>query len=133
MIVEINITKFFNESCPRDYSASMCELGNGAADITWRAAVDDSEDWMFLDDDDKRDQFRVFVRSSGGWSDDEIAAWSNIELNALLLQWIAGDIREGLEWDCNDVWANYQEMSEAGQVNSNLCRADDGQIYWTGE
>jgi hypothetical protein len=71
------------------------------------------------------------VRSSGGWTEQEIAAWSDVELNALCIQWIAGDIRECLEWEVDDVWANYQEMAEAGQVNSNLYRAEDGSVYWS--
>ena len=37
---------------------------------------------------------RDFARSSGGWSADEIAAWPDEELNALFLQWVAGDTRE---------------------------------------
>jgi hypothetical protein len=129
--MELNITKFFNETCPRDYSASVAEIGNDAGPSTWRAACDDSEDYMLLDDNDKRDAFRAFVKSSGGWSEEEIAEWSDVELNALCLQWIAGDIRECLEWDVDDVWLNYRELAEEGTVPSDLFKADDGQVYFS--
>ena len=40
--MQINITRFFNEACPRDYSASAAEIGENAGADTWRAACDDS-------------------------------------------------------------------------------------------
>jgi len=130
-MLEINITQFITETCPRDYSASCAEMGDNAGALTWSHAVEDSTEWNFLDTEDKRDAFRAFVCELGGWTEAEIAAWSDVELNALCIQWIAGDIRECLEWEVDDVWANYQEMAEAGQVNSNLYRAEDGSVYWS--
>jgi hypothetical protein len=131
MIMELNITQFFNETCPRDYSASAAELGPDAGKITWNHAKEDAQDWQFLDTDEKKDMFRSFVYESGGWDQDEITAWSDVELGALLLQWIAGDIREA-ELDINSNWLEYYNRAEKGQVNSNLYRAEDGEIYWTG-
>ena len=132
--MEINITQFFNETCPRDYSASIAELGNDAGSSTWRAACEDSADYMLLDDEEKRDAFRVFVLSSGGWNDDEIKTWTDIELNALLIQWIAGDIRECLEWDHErgdiDAWDYYKQLAEDGTVPSRLFKSDDNQVYF---
>lgn len=130
--MNINISKFFTEdAAPRDYSASVAEIGQDAGAITWRHACEDVGYFKFLDTDDKLQAFRDWVKPSGGWTDDEIAAWSPKELNALFLQWVSGDIRECLEWDVEDVWANYQEMAEAGHVSSNLYRADDGQVYFS--
>jgi hypothetical protein len=37
---------------------------------------------------------RDFARSSGGWDSEEVAAWDAQEVNALFLQWIAGDCRQ---------------------------------------
>lgn len=130
--MQINITRFFDEqACPRDYSASCAEFGPDAGLFTWQAAKDDAGYFKFLDTEDKIDAFKVFVRTSGGWSDEEINAWSIREMNALFLQWIACDIRECLEWDVDDVWANYAEMSEAGMVPSNLWRDDTGQVFFS--
>jgi hypothetical protein len=130
-MLSINITQFIADAVPQDYSASVAEIGENAGRYTWQAACEDSEDWNFLDNDEKREAFRKFVQSSGGWSDEEIARWTDEELNALCIQWISGDIRECLEWDVDDVWLHYQELSEAGRVPSSLYRDDDGQVYWT--
>lgn len=128
--MEINITKFYLESCPKDYSASVAEVGANAGRDTWEAAKEDAEFFQFLDTAEKQIAFKKFVLDSGGWDQSEIDAWSIRELNALFLQWVAGDIRECLEWDVDDVWANYQEMAEAGQVPSSLFKTDDGQVYF---
>lgn len=80
------------------------------------------------DTDEKREAFRDFVRESGGWNDAEIAAWSDEELNALCLQWIAVDVREAFgdeefeSWD----WEAYRADSEAGRVSSRLFIAEPG-------
>lgn len=112
-----------------DYSASIAEIGADAGPDTWRAACEDSADYPILDTDDKREAFREFVCSSGGWSREEITAWSDAELNALCIQWIAGDMREaGLSADMTpEQWAEYDS-------DENIChrifRGYDGEIYF---
>lgn len=128
--MELDITQFFATAAPMDYSASVAEIGASAGQDTWRAACEDSPDFPILDDEEKREAFRAFVRDAGAWSDDEIAEWSANELNALCIQWIAGDIREaGLDCDSPD-WDQYQQDSEAGHVAGRLFRADDGRVYF---
>ena len=122
--MELNITRVFNETAPMDYYASRAEIGDNAGADTWRAACDDSADYMMLDDDNKRQAFRDYVRTFGAWNDAEIAAWSDIELNALLLQMIAGDIRDdGLDTDEPD-WES------EGLKESRIFRGDDNQVYY---
>lgn len=130
--MELNITRFFNEAAPRDYSASVAELGASAGADTWRAAFDDSADYPMLDTAEKREAFRAFVRSSGGWSDEEIRIWDDAELNALLIQWIAGDMREcdiGPE-TTPEQWAEYEARATEGQCPSRIFRADDSAVYF---
>lgn len=134
--MEINITRFFNDACPRDYAASVAEIGADAGPATWRAACDDANDYgPLLDTPEKLDAMRDHVRGFGAWSDNEIAAWSDTELNALFLQFVSGDIRETPEmepetWD----WDKYQAMSEAGTVCGRMFRAENGEIfYYLGE
>jgi hypothetical protein len=131
--MEINITRFFRECDPRDYSTSIAEIVDDGIVNTWHHAVEDSPDYMLLDSDDKREAFRAFVRSSGGWSEEEIAAWSNVELNALFLQWIAGDMREcdltGSETTKED-WRECYAAQEAGRAPSNLFLGVDGEVYF---
>ena len=129
--MQINITKFYDEAAPMDYSASVAEIGNNAGPQTWQAAKEDASDWNMLDTDEKRQAFREWVKPSGGWTEAEIAEWTDLELNALFVQWVAGDIRGCLEWDCDDVWTNYAEMAEAGQVPSNIWRDDQGQVFFS--
>lgn len=129
--MELNITKFFTEAAPMDYSASVAEIGASAGADTWRAACEDSADYPLLDTDEKHEAFRAFVRSSGGWSDEEIAAWPDSELNALCIQWIAGDIREALLDGAQTIeWDQYQAHSEQGLVSGRLFKGTDGEIYF---
>lgn len=128
--MELNITKFFNECAPMDYSASIAEIGRHAGAYTWRAACDDSPDYVILDTEDKRAAMRRYVKGFGAWSEDEIASWSDVELNALLMQMIAGDIRGAdLSTDSPD-WDKHQRDSEEGRVSGQLYRGDDGEIYY---
>lgn len=125
--MEITITRFFKECAPRDYSASVAEIGADAGAVTWGHAIEDSPEYLVLDTDDKREAFRDFVRSSGGWSDEEIARWSDVELNALCLQWIAGDIREDGIDTANPEWEKHQsDNNNTGRIYP----GDDGEIYF---
>lgn len=126
--MQINITKFYNEAAPINYSASVAEIGYNAGPDTWQAAKDDAGDWNMLDTDEKRQAFREWVKPFGGWNEAEIAAWDNVELNALFVQWVAGDIRECLE---GSDWDQYMEDAEAGQCPSNLWRDDQGQVFFS--
>jgi len=128
--MELNITALYNSMCPRDYSASVVEIGNNAGRDTWRAACEDSPDFMILDTDDKRQAMRDYVRGFGAWSDEEINAWTGIELNALLIQCISGDIRESILDDDPHAWAEYYQQCEQGIASGNLFADDDGQVYY---
>ncbi len=113
--MELNITRFYRDACPRDYSASVAEIGRNAGPDTWRAANDDSDEYPILDTPEKREAFREYIKGFGAWDDTEIAGFTYTALNALCIQFIAGDIREhGLD-------------SENG---GNLFEGVDGEIYF---
>lgn len=135
--MQINITAFFQIAAPMDYSASVAEIGQSAGPDTWRAACDDAPDYPFLDTEEKRGAFRNFVRSSGGWSAEEIAAWSDIELGALFLQWVASDAREmftrgrrTLDALTPEDWSAAETLQRDGSAPSNIYRGDDGAVYF---
>lgn len=133
--MELNITEFFNNAAPKDYSASVAEIGQNAGAYTWRAAVDDAPDYNFLDTDEKREEFRRYVKGFGAWNESEIAAWSDVELNALLIQMIAGDMREvpGMSGPADWDWAKYQELAEEGTISGRMFggpMSTDGQVYY---
>src|SRR5574337_580431 len=95
--MEIDITQFVNDECPVDFSASVAEIGNDAGRQTWSAAMETAPDYLaqFITNTDARDELTRWIRGFGAWNDAEIAAWSDTELCALLIQFIAGDLREG--------------------------------------
>ncbi len=128
--MELNITKFFNDAAPMDYSASVAEIGDNAGADTWRAACEDSQDYCILDTEEKRVAFRAFALSSGAWNEEEIATWSDKELNALCMQWVSGDMREGDLDVAEPDWDNYQKDSEAGRVSGRIFKGIDGEIYF---
>ena len=133
--MELDITDFFNNAAPMGYSATRAEIGENAGAHTWRAACDDSKDFRILNNLKKRKVFRSFVRSAGAWSDEEIAAWSDVELNALCIQWIAGDMREPVGFELGpdttpEQWDEYERQSEAGQVAGRIFKGTDGKIYF---
>ena len=118
---------------PGDCSNSVANLGQNAGALTWQASRRAASALVLSEG--QKDAFRDFVRSSGGWDDEEIAAWDDAELTALCVQWIAGDIREGFgdgvsndpaEWD----WADYNERAERGAVSSNLYLFG-GKLFWS--
>lgn len=132
--MNLDITAFWRTCAPMDYSASVAEIGRSAGPDTWRAACDDSADNLILDNADKLSAFRDFVRSSGGWDDEEVAAFSGLDLNALCLQWISGDIREAQSTCRGDTegfdWAQYEIGAESGRHSGRLYRAADGSVYF---
>ena len=128
--MDINITKFFNEAAPMDYSASVAEIGANAGPDTWRAANEDASDYNLLDTPEKLQALRDHVRGFGAWSDEEIAAWSDTECNALFIQMISGDMRDF----CGDVWNwdEYETGCEEGLYSGNLGRGIvAGEVFYS--
>lgn len=134
--MELDITEFFNACAPMDFSASVAEIGNDAGPTTWRAACEESENLNLLNTDEKREAFKAFVRSSGGWTAAEIAAWSDLELQALCIQWIAGDMREPCGFELNSEstdaeWSDYEQQCESGKCAGRIFRGDNGRVYFS--
>ena len=117
-----------------DYSASLAEIGRDAGIYTWRAACEDSPDYMILDTDEKRQLFRDHVKGFGAWDDKQIAGWNDTELNALLIQLISGDIRESnLTPDSSNAdWEEYYERAERDEISGSLSRDADAptRVYY---
>lgn len=131
---DIDVTRFIDTECMRDYSASVAELGPSAGADTWRASTEASEEWNFLPTDDLLQEFREWLEPWGGWTDDEIGAMSDADLRALCLQWIASDWRECFDWPEHARgidWSEYEARSSNGECPSSFYRADDGRIYWS--
>lgn len=131
--MEINITELIANIAPMDYAASAIELGANAGRITWAAACEDALE-LFGDQFD-REAFDNYFSSFGAWSDEELAAHSDRESAALMLQFIAGDLRECefSDWPepfTDAWWTEYEKAASAGTVSARIGRGDDDQIYY---
>lgn len=128
--MEIKITEFFNRICPRDFSASIAEIGQDAGTFTWNAAKEEAEDTQLLTSSEQIEAFREFAASCG-FSEPDL---SEAELQALFIQWIAGDMREmglTLSEDSQSInWEQIEKEQQAGQIPSNIYRGTDGEIYF---
>jgi hypothetical protein len=127
-MIELDITAFFNTECPRDYSASIAELGPFAGRDTWQAAVENAPDHAFVTDEN-RDEVIAHFRAYGAWTDEELQAHSNDELCAMLLQDISGTMRDSDMGPGID-WAAYEAACEAGTYSGRIFRADDGRVFF---
>src|ERR1019366_2877227 len=115
--MEINITSFFGNCDPFEFSASRAERGANAGAETWRNAVKEGADCPLLKTEEELQALRDHMRGFGAWDNDEIAAWSAAECNALLLQMISGDMREaGLDTDEPDWEAYESDENESNPV-----------------
>lgn len=123
--MELNITEFFNNADVFNYSASVAEIGNNAGIATWQNAC--NADFVLLNNDEERDNFRQHVKGFGAWDDEEIAAWNDNELNALCIQFVSGEIRQ-FEDVSNSDWEEYERLSEEGQLGG-MFKTDDNQVY----
>lgn len=91
--MEIDITDFVLDANTHDMSASRAEMGLCAARITWGNALTAAKSTTFVTDE-TRGVFEDWAGDFGAWEDDEIKAWSLDECNALLIQYISGDLNE---------------------------------------
>lgn len=120
---EIDITDFYYNAGMRDYSASAAELGENAGEITWQHAVEGYEEYTLINAEN-RDNVIAFIKSSG-FDFDHI--YTDQELNALLLQWISGDIRETCLEDDRDAWEQFE--AEEACTSGHIFRSD-GKVYY---
>jgi hypothetical protein len=129
--VEIDITDFFESTDPFEYSASQAERGKNAGPETWANAM--AYRPALLTTDETIDALRAYVKDFGAWEAEEIAAWDATHCNALFIQLVSGDMREGgLEGELDDSdWRRYEKRAEDGNCSGNIFRADDGRIFYS--
>lgn len=124
--MEINITRFFREA-PEDmsaYSGNRLEHGENVAAITFGNATEAAQEFNLLDTAAKRDAFRRDLKDMG--FSESADYQTHAELNALLIQCIAADIREsGLDTD-NPDWEEYERGASEGRYSGRLFVADCG-------
>ena len=107
-------------------SGSQAELGPDAGKITWNNSLAYAAKHLLLTDEAMRENARRYFKGFGAWSADEMAAWSDAYLNALVTQEIASRIREMEHFDSDE---EYQKAAEQGQVSGMIYKGDNGRWY----
>ncbi len=115
--MEINVTRIMEDHDLESYSDSVFNSGlSNIGQVTWRNACQAIED---LDEplvtEAQQDDLRDWIGDFGAWSSEEIAAMSDVETQALLLQFVAGDGQAYLRAEEDDRVEEYQE-SEGGRL-----------------
>jgi hypothetical protein len=128
--MEIDITDFVRDADPFEYSASVAERGQNAGPETWQNAKDAAPGYQFITED-SRNEFERWIREFGAWDREEIAAWSLAECNALLIQFISGNLREmeayGDLADGSFDWDAWHADRDGGNA---ISQGDDGRVYF---
>jgi hypothetical protein len=99
---------------------SRMEHGQNAGQITWNNSVNYGRDQPLLKTDVERDAARRHFREYGAWSQAEIDAWSEEELQGIMCQ----DVAHAIRYD------EYLAGVEGGQYSGNIYRGDDGRWYY---
>lgn len=116
------------------FSHSAAEGGEDAGRNTWKAALADASTRRppLLATPEAIEAFKDWVKDSGGWTKDEIDAWTDEECNALFLQWVAGDVREAGYDSLEEIdWDEYESQASEGRISGNIYRAAVGRIYFS--
>ena len=122
--MEIDITAFFENADPFEFSHSRANAGPQ----TWANAKEEAQRSPLLTTPEQLDALRSYVREFGAWSEEEIAAWGPIECNALFIQLISGDMREGnLDREEPD-WDAYEADDS---LTHNIFKAGNDKIYYS--
>lgn len=123
-MVEVIITRLIVDADPFAFSHSIAEGGKNAGPDTWAAANAEASSRPLLAPDE-RQSVRDFFAGFGAWEPEEIAAWSDSELDALVLQYASGDLRE-VQSLCpgdglGDIdWSEADALAEAGTIGGRL-------------
>lgn len=128
--MEIEITSLLETDC-FPLSHSVAEGGENAGRNTWNNAKEQAGEAPLLKTPEELQSAREYFKSFGAWSEDEIAAWNDQEINALFLQFIAGDVREMGADSLSEIdWKEAEELQSNGQAPSNIFRSNDGRVFF---
>ncbi len=126
---EVDVSAIWNENCPT-LSASAAELGRNAGKITWANCIELAKRLPLVTDDNRQDARDHFC-AYGAWDEDEIAAWSDTDLSAMIWQEAAADMREYREL-CKGDLAKYEALVEQGQISGRLSLGTDTATIYLG-
>jgi hypothetical protein len=136
--MEIDVTRIVEEMTPLETRAVSGGWWGAYPDPdvrklhAWQEALSLASKHDVLNTPQAQGAMRTHLLGYGAWEGEEIADMTAIELTALLVQLIAGDMHEGeLHAESTEEdWARYEEDGVAGRVPWNLFRGDDGRFYY---
>lgn len=125
--MELNVTHMveaLNDAPP--LVGSIAQYGPNAAKMTWDNSKAFAAVHPLLTTDNERDAARAHFAEYGAWSREEIAGWSEAELQAIVCQEVAHEVSEMEMFDTPE---EYSEASEEGAVSGRLYQGSDDQ-WW---
>lgn len=134
--MEIDITEFLTAN-HFDFSASQAERGVNAGPETWRNALDHAGESPLVSAPDDIEYLRNWFGEFGAWDAKERAGWTPNEINALLVQYISGDIREAQALCAGDGpgeidWPEYEALAQAGTIGGNMFLSGESVFFYAG-
>lgn len=126
--MEIDVTHMVDD-WPHDMPlvGSIAELGANAGPMTWRNSVAYGKEHPLLTTDEQREEARVYFQGFGAWTEEEIAAWGEDELQGITVQDVAHSISE---MEVAEDYEDYQRLCENGTCSGNLYKGDNGRWYF---
>lgn len=132
-MLEIDITEFASVDTWK-FSHSIAEGGQSAGRDTWNASKRYASGNPLLANADERAEAVDYFAEFGAWEREELERMATendgAEINALLLQYIAGNIRESGYDSLQSIveegaWEEYEARQEAGEVSSGIYRVTE--------
>lgn len=120
---EINVTRLVSDLDPNMIAGSVATHGREGVKQLWPNATREASETPLETDD--RDGLKDWARGFGAWEDEKIDAWTDAEIDALVLQYAAQDLKE-LQDLCpgeglGDVdWTEADRLAESGVVGGHL-------------
>lgn len=127
--MDIDVTHMVEDSDNMfELSGSQMEHGTDAGRITWNNSKEYGKETPLLKTDEERNAAREHFRGYGAWSEEEIADWSEEDLQAITCQDVAASIREA--GDAITDPAEYERLCERGTLSGRLYLGGDGRWYF---
>jgi hypothetical protein len=117
-----------------ELSASVAERGKDAGRETWENSKAYAREHPLLTTPESLDDARQWIQGFGAWDREEITDWHAGEVNALVCQYIAGNIREieslcmGDNGEIDE--AEMERLSDEGTISGGIYRGEDGRWYF---
>jgi len=126
--MELDVTHMVDDSDSMpNLSGSRAELGQDAGKITWNNSVEYGRNKPLLTTDAMRDEARSYFQGFGAWTAEQIAAWSEEELQGVMCQDVAAAVREMEHYDTHEA---FEQACEEGHCSGSLYLGTNGHWYF---